>query len=185
MTLLEVAYVANHALHLQSSDSFNTPTPAAGALQGRRPYQPWGSMTFQSQDQGATYQSLQAKWQHRMNNGLAMLVSYTFSKFLQKTQTPQVGGDGAYERTYSPFDVPQNLAISGTYILPFGKGRQLLSNANGATDAILGGWQIQTITILRSGIPYTPVVGSDVANTGVRSQRPNRSGTTLPDSRNP
>jgi len=180
MTLLEVAYVANHALHLQSSDSFNTPTPAAGALQPRRSYQPWGSMTFQSQDQGATYQSLQAKWQHRMNNGLAMLVSYTFSKFLQKTQTPQVGGDGAYERTYSPFDVPQNLAISGTYILPIGKGRRLLSNANGATDAILGGWQIQTITILHSGIPYTPVVGSDVANTGVGSQRPNLSGTSTP-----
>ncbi len=180
MTLLEVAYVANHALHLQSSDSFNTPTPAAGALQGRRPYQPWGSMTFQAQDQGATYQSLQAKWQHRMSNGLAMLVSYTFSKFLQKTQTPQAGGDGAYERTYSPFDVPQNLAISGTYILPFGKGRWLLSNANGATDAILGGWQIQTITILHSGIPYTPIVGSDVANTGVGSQRPNRSGTSTP-----
>jgi hypothetical protein len=180
MTLLEVAYVANHALHLQSSDSFNTPTPALGALQPRRPYQPWGSMTFQSQDQGATYQSLQAKWQHRMSNGLAMLVSYTFSKFLQKTQTPQVGGDGAFERTYSPFDVPQNLAISGTYILPIGKGRRLLSDANGATDAILGGWQIQTITILHSGIPYTPVVGSDVANTGVGSQRPNLSGTSTP-----
>ncbi len=180
MTLLEVAYVANHALHLQSSDSFNTPTPAAGALQPRRPYQPWGSMTFQAQDQGATYQSLQAKWQHRMSNGLAMLVSYTFSKFLQKTQTPQAGGDGAYERTYSPFDVPQNLAISGTYILPIGKGRRLLSNANGATDAILGGWQIQTITILHSGTPYTPIVGSDVANTGVGSQRPNLSGTSTP-----
>jgi Carboxypeptidase regulatory-like domain len=173
MTLLEVAYVANHALHLQSSDSYNTPTPAAGALQGRRPHQPWGSMSFQAQDQSANYQSLQAKWQHRMSNGLAMLVSYTWSKFLQSTQTPQAGGDGAYERTYSPFDVPQNLAISGTYVLPVGRGRRLLSNANGVTNSILGGWQIQTITILHSGTPYTPVVGSDVANTGVGSQRPN------------
>ncbi len=170
---IDVAYVANHALHLQSSDSFNTPTPATGAIQGRRPYQPWGSLTYQSQDQSAAYQSLQAKWQQRMNHGLAAMVSYTYSKFLQKTQTPQAGGDWAYERTYSPFDVPQNLAISGTYMLPIGEGRQLLSNANGVTNAILGGWQIQTITILRSGIPYTPVVGTDVANTGIGSQRPN------------
>jgi hypothetical protein len=41
------------------------------------------------------------------------------------------------------------------------------------TNAILGGWQIQTITILHSGTTYTPIVGSDVANTGVGSQRPN------------
>jgi hypothetical protein len=172
-SLLEIAYVANHALHLQSSDSFNTPTPATGAIQARRPYQPWGSMTYQSQDQSATYQSLQAKWQHRMNHGLAAMVSYTYSKFLQATQTPQAGGDWAYEKTYSPFDVPQNLAISGTYMLPVGRGRQFLSNANGVTNTILGGWQIQTIIILRSGIPYTPIVGTDVANTGVGSQRPN------------
>jgi hypothetical protein len=173
MTVLEVAYVANHALHLQASDSFNTPTPATGAIQGRRPYQPWGSMTFQSQDNGATYQSLQTKFQRRMSNGLAGMVSYTWSKFLNIAQTPQAGGDGAYEHTYSPFDIPQNLAISGTYMLPFGKGRKFLSDANGVTDAILGGWQIQTITILHSGTPYTLVVGSDVANTGVGSQRPN------------
>lgn len=172
-SLLEVAYVANHALHLQSSDSYNTPTPASGAIQGRRPYQPWGALTYQSQDQSAVYQSLQAKWQQRMNHGLAAMVSYTYSKFLQKTQTPQAGGDWAYERTYSPFDIPQNIAISGTYMLPIGKGRQFMSNANGVTNAVLGGWQIQTIIILRSGIPFTPVVGTDVANTGVGSQRPN------------
>jgi len=170
---IDVAYVANHALHLQSSDSFNTPTPATGAIQARRPYQPWGSLSYNSQDQSATYQSLQAKWQQRMNHGLSAMVSYTYSKFLQKTQTPQAGGDWAYEKTYSPFDVPQILAISGTYLLPVGKGRQFLSNANGVTNAILGGWQIQTIVILRSGIPYTPIVGTDVANTGIGSQRPN------------
>ena len=108
-----------------------------------------------------------------MSNGLAGMVSYTWSKFLNIQQTPQAGGDGAYEHTYSSFDIPQNLAISGTYMLPIGKGKRLLSNANGVTDAILGGWQLQTITILHSGIPYTPVVGSDVANTGIGSQRPN------------
>ena len=49
----------------------------------------------------------------------------------------------------------------------------MLSNANGVTNAVLGGWQVQTIIILRSGIPFTPVVGTDVANTGIGSQRPN------------
>lgn len=173
VTLFEVAYVANHGLHLQASDTFNTPAAGPGSIQARRPHQPWGPINMQSQDQGSTYQSLQAKFQHRMSNGLAGLVSYTYSKFLQSGQTPQAGGDAGWEKTYSPFDVPQNLAISGTYMIPVGHGRRYLAGANGVTNAILGGWQLQTITILHSGIPYTPVVGSDVANTGIGSQRPN------------
>ena len=172
-SLVEVAWVGNHGVHLQASDSYNTPTPGPGSVQSRRPHQPFGSMNFQSQDQGTTYQSLQSKFQHRMGNGLALLVSYTWSKLLQSGQTPQVGGDLGYEKTYSPFDVPQNLAISGTYMLPIGKGRPFLANSDSFTNALLGGWQVQTITILHSGTPFTPVVGSDVANTGVGSQRPN------------
>jgi len=172
-TLAEVAWVGNNALHLQSTDDFNDPTPGAGAVQGRRPYQPWGASVYESQDQGATYESLQSKLEHRAGNGLTGLVSYTWSKMLQKTQTPAVGGNLGFEHTYSPYNTPQNLAISGTYELPFGHNRTFLGNSNRAVDLALGGWQIQTIIVLRSGTPYTPVVGSDVANTGVGSQRPN------------
>jgi len=172
-SLLEVAYVGNHALHLQATDDFNDPTPGPGAVQGRRPYQPWGTISMQSQDQGAAYSSLQTKFEHRMSNGLSGLVSYTWSKMLQEAQTPAVGGNAGYERTYSPYNIPQNVAISGTYQLPVGHGRLYLNKTNGLVDTIIGGWQVQTIVVLRSGIPYTPVVGSDVANTGVGSQRPN------------
>ncbi len=169
----EVYWVGNHGLHLQSTDDFNDPSPGPGAVQGRRPYQPWGTITFQSQDLTDTYQSLQAKVEHRMSNGLSGLVSYTWSKFLQFNQSPAVGGNLGYEKTYSPYNTPQNLAISGTYQLPFGKGRQFLGNSNRLVDAALGGWQVQTIIVLRSGWPFTPTVGSDVANTGVSNQRPN------------
>ncbi|HEV2484382.1 MAG TPA: carboxypeptidase-like regulatory domain-containing protein [Terracidiphilus sp.] len=174
-TLFEVAYVANHGLHLQSGDDANDPTPGPGAIQGRRPYQPWGPISWESQDQGSTYESLQSKFQHRMGNGLSALVSYTWSKYLQFGQTPQVGGNLGYEHTYSPFDIPQNLAFSGTYMIPVGRGRQFMAKTNGVANAVLGGWQVQTITVLHSGTPYTPVVGSDVANTGVGGQRPNLS----------
>jgi len=172
-TLFEAAWVGNHALHLQATDDFNDPSPGPGAVQARRPYQPWGAIVNQSQDQDATYESLQTKLEQRASHGLTALVSYTWSKMLQEAQTPAVGGNLGYEHTYSPYNIPQNLAISGTYQLPVGRGRSFLNKSNGAVDAVLGGWQVQTIIVLRSGVPYTPVVGSDVANTGVGSQRPN------------
>jgi hypothetical protein len=172
-TVFDIAYVGNHGLHLQATDDFNDPSPAAGAVQARRPYQPWGAITFQSQDLGTTYQALQAKIERRVSDGITGLISYTWSKFMQSNQSPPLGGNIGYERTYSAFNTPQNLAMSGSYQLPVGRGRKYMANSGHFVDAILGGWQVQTIIVLRSGTPYTPIVSTDRANTGVANQRPN------------
>jgi hypothetical protein len=172
-TVFDIAYVGNHGLHLQATDDFNDPSPAAGAVQGRRPFQPWGAITFQSQDLGTTYQALQAKVERRVSDGITGLISYTWSKFMQSNQSPPLGGNIGYERTYSQFNTPQNLALSGSYQLPVGRGRKYMANSSHFVDAVLGGWQVQTIIVLRSGTPYTPVVSTDRANTGVANQRPN------------
>jgi hypothetical protein len=171
-TVFDISYVGNHGVHLQGTDDFNDPLPGPGSVQPRRPYQPWGSITFQSQDVGITYQSLQSKLEHR-SGSFTGVVAYTWSKLLQSNQSPQLGGNSGFEKTYSAFDIPQNLAISGTYELPVGRGRRFLAGNNKFTNGVLGGWQLQTIIVLRSGAPYTPIVGSDVANTGVANQRPN------------
>jgi hypothetical protein len=92
---------------------------------------------------------------------------------MQLNEAPALGGNSGYERTYSPYNTPQNLAISGTYVLPVGRGKKYMGNSSRFVDTVLGGWQIQTIIILRSGAPYTPIVSTDRANTGVGSQRPN------------
>jgi hypothetical protein len=172
-TVFDIAYVGNHGLHLQANNDFNDPSPAAGAVQGRRPFQPWGAITFQSQDLGTTYQALQAKLERRVSDGITGLISYTWSKFMQSNQSPALGGNIGYERTYSPFNTPQNLAMSGSYQLPVGRGRKYMANSDHFVDAVLGGWQVQTIIVLRSGTPYTPLVSTDRANTGVPNQRPN------------
>jgi hypothetical protein len=172
-TVFDIAYVGNHGVHLQGADDFNDPTPASGAVQVRRPFQPWGTITYQAQDVGTTYQSLQSKIEHRAGNGLTGLVSYTWSKFMQSNQSPALGGNTGYERTYSPFNTPQNLAMSGTYVLPVGRGKKYMGNSRRLVDTVLGGWQVQTIIVLRSGTPYTPLVSTDRANTGVAQQRPN------------
>jgi len=48
-----------------------------------------------------------------------------------------------------------------------------MQNANALANGVLGGWHAQAIIVLRSGVPFTPVVSGDIANTGVGSQRPN------------
>lgn len=171
--MFEVAYVGNHGVDLNGSNDFNDPAPGPGAIQARRPWQPWSTITFNTQDVSTNYNSLQAKLEHRESHGLQALVAYTYSKFMQFNQAPALGGNLGYEYALSPYDIPQDLSVSGSYALPVGRGRALLQNSNALANGVLGGWRVQAIVVLRSGVPFTPVVSGDLANTGVGGQRPN------------
>jgi hypothetical protein len=178
--VFEIGYVANRGIHLSASNSFNDPAPGPGTIQTRRPYTQWSGISFQTQDMSNNYNSLQTKFDHRFSHGFNVLVAYTFSKWLQYVQTPALGGVQGYEYALSASDTPHNVAISGTVQVPVGRGRKYLNHTNGLVNAVLGGWQLQTINIMRSGTPYTPVVSGDIANTGVGGQRPDLSGVSTP-----
>jgi hypothetical protein len=176
-SVLEVDYVANRGVNLYEGNPINDPAAGPGAIQARRPYPLFGGITYNGQDNSTIYNSLQAKLQKRTTAGLWYLISYTWSKSIGVANTPAVGGDYAYERALTSFDIPQNLTVSAGYELPFGKGKPFLSNANPIVHGLLGGWQMQGILVLRSGRPFTPTISRDVANTGIGSQRPNRTGS--------
>ncbi|HEY7497329.1 MAG TPA: carboxypeptidase-like regulatory domain-containing protein [Vicinamibacterales bacterium] len=173
-TVLEVNYVGNVGRHLNGTTNINIPSPAAGGVQARRPYPLFGGIAYFDTNMNNTYHSLQATLVRRASKGLWYLVSYTFSKSITTQNNPSVGGNTGREKAISPFDVPHNLALSVGWELPFGRGKRHLGDASGATQALLGGWQVQAIYIWRSGRPFTPTIGADRANTGVGNQRPNR-----------
>ena len=176
-SVLEVNYVANRGVNLYEGNPINDPPAGPGAIQARRPYPIFGGITYNGQDNSTIYNALQAKFEKRFSAGLWYLVSYTWSKSIGVADTPAVGGDYAYERAVNSFDIPHNLTASAGYELPFGRGKKYLSGANWLAGGILGGWQMQTVLILRSGRPFTPTVSRDVSNTGIGGQRPNRIGS--------
>jgi len=176
-SVIEANYVGNRGVNLYEGNPINDPLPGAGAIQARRPYPLFGGITYNGQDNSTIYHALQAKFEKRVSGGLWSLLSYTWSKSIQVADAPATGGDYAYERAVTPFDIPQHFTASVGWEVPAGKGRAWLSNANTFTDALLGGWQIQGIVVLRSGRPFTPTISRDVANTGIGGQRPVRMGS--------
>jgi hypothetical protein len=58
--------------------------------------------------------------------------------------------------------------------MPFGKGRRWMNSAPALLDHLVGGWQINNILTLMSGLPFTPVMQTSTLNTGTGSQFPNR-----------
>jgi len=174
--VLEVDYVGNKGSFLADSNNINYPTAGAGTIHTRRPYPRFGTISYNTQDASSTYHALQAKVERRLSGGFWLLSAYTFSKSLTRAANPSVGGNYGWEKALTGFDVPHNFDFAFGYELPFGKGKRFV-NHGGLADKVIGGWQLQGFTGFRSGVPYTPTIGRDVANTGVGGQRPNRTGS--------
>jgi hypothetical protein len=177
---IEAAYVGNFTSHAQLiSVPDNVPNPGAGAIQSRRPYPQWGQFYLGLTSGRANYNALQAKVEKRFAHGYQMLASYTWSKCLDlgSNQNSPVTYSMLFQN-YGPcdYDLPHNFSVSSVYQLPFGHGRALLSNENKFVDSVLGGWEVAGVLTARSGLPFTPVISGDQANTGVGGQRPLRTG---------
>jgi hypothetical protein len=186
--LLKGSYVGNLGRRIDSTIDLNQPLPGAGAVNNRRPFfsvRPGlAGITYALSDGRASYHAFQFSGEKRMSHGLTFLASYTWSHSIDNVPTsfgggsegpvPQDNRNRNADKGNSPFNIGQRFTFSWNYLLPFGKGRKYL-NAGGAGNAILGGWQMNGITTLQTGLPFTPTLASATVNTGGGS-RPNRVG---------
>ncbi len=168
---LDVAYVGSKSTHLQTQPSINDPPPGPGAIQTRRPYPQWGTIVYGTFDGYGKYDALQMKLETRTWHGLTTLLSYAHAKCLDKgTGFTQYFQQGSY--AVCDYDLPNAFAGSFDYMLPVGKGQTFLGTSSRLVNQIVGGWEMSGVLTLRSGIPFTPTISSDTANTGVSNQRP-------------
>jgi len=176
---IDIAYVGNKTTHLNQNISTNDPVPGAGAIQNRRPYPQWGTFTYAEFQGNANYNALQAKYEVRDWQGLTTLLSYSYSKCID-SGTLQGGTTLLLLHQYHApcdYDLRQAFAGSFNYALPVGKGKQFLGDAHGLLNQIVGGWQMTGVVTLRTGLPFSPTINGDNANTGVGTQYPNVIGT--------
>jgi len=90
------------------------------------------------------YNGLQITWDKRLSRGLSALVSYTGSRTIESTG-PLNQGD-PYLEQFTSQNRPHVLKFSGAWTTPSLAGHDRLVRWT------LGGWQISTITTLRSGV---------------------------------
>lgn len=111
--------------------------------------------------QSSTYNALMVRWYKRMSNGLTFNVNYTYSHNLATAQLNQ-GGPLTYQENASDF--PNHLSITGVYALPIGTGKKFFGHANKLTNAVIGGFTVNTIYQYLSGAALSwgsiPVFGT-------------------------
>jgi len=120
------------------------------------------------------YSSLQTKVQKRLTGHFTTLATFTWGKIMTDDGNPPLGFVGThngaaqdwrnlrYEHSVSPQDVKYSFTGQVSYDLPAGKGQAV--NLNGVANAIAGGWTVNAILYLSTGVPVASP-GSGTPNT--------------------
>ncbi len=206
-SLLDIAYIGNHGLRLQGFLNANQMNPNAGlttvpgGVGWNRPYPAWGTQegsTFVNGDITEAlngfwshFNALQVRYEQRFVAGLTLLNSFTWEHALDNasaslegiTPAPQDANNLKGDYGQSDYNLPVANVTSLVYDVPVGYGKQFLSSANPAVDAVLGGWQISAVNTAKGGTPfdllYTPnsanAVSPQISATyrGANEYRPN------------
>jgi len=185
--VLELTYAGSKGTALYEFRNINQATPTTDSssdIDARRPY-PFipNGLTLWCSCSSSIYHAFSAKLEKRFSNGLSFLGAYTFSKAIDEQSNASlgfVGGGGfrysrhpEWERGLADFNVPQRFVLSLSYQLPFGKGKAFGGGVNTLGNALIGGWELQTVTSFQSGTPRTVTSNIGVSNSD-GEDRPDR-----------
>jgi hypothetical protein len=187
--LLDVRYVGNKGTHLprfiEANPSIYGPGVNANNNNEIRQYTTcnaagicnYGSVGLIADDSSSTYHALEIAFSRQYSHGLSFLASYWFSKSLDYISTLNVAGSaptlvaGENDLAQNPFDLRaehgpslfdarSRFVFSGTWALPRWR------DAPKAAALITNGWQLNTITSISSGTPFTVYDSADVSLQG-------------------
>jgi hypothetical protein len=110
---------------------------------------------YYGSDADSHYHGLQLKAEKRFSSGYSLQSHYTWSRAFNYTNTYY---NIDRELAYGPNDNHRRhvFNFSGLWEVPVGNGRAYLHDATGVLDALVGGWQVNTVFTWQSGLPFTP-----------------------------
>ncbi len=164
-----VQYLSNSSVRDQAAINLltgNVANPMSGLIPGTtlngtlvarnqllRAFPQFTGVTAQRMNDGSShYHALQVRLERRFAAGLQLMANYQWSKLLERRSRLNEQ-DPYLEKRIAAEDRPHRLVASGSYELPFGKGKKMLANAPGAVNQIVGGWNINAIVTLQPGSP--------------------------------
>jgi hypothetical protein len=149
----------------------------------RAPYQNWDEINYSANAAFSNYQGLTVEATQRSSHGLYFQANYTWAHNISDAQGDAPNGFTSenllFTPSYDQFDLRaargnvagmprQRFLLTGTYELPYGAGRQW-SSKNWFVNGALGGWNINTVTLIQTGPFLTPTISptEDQSNTGI------------------
>lgn len=170
---VDLAYVGSvaHALPYEIGDINANPLNSTNKYNNRLTTS-LGEIQYLTDSGYSNYNSMQLKVTKKETHNLSFLASYTYSHNLDNGPAPFNLGHINNDNPQSPYnllaeyasadsDLRHNFVFSGLWYLPIGRGQRYFSSWGPVTNAILGGWQLNSIYRMQSGTPVNVIRGND------------------------
>ncbi len=175
-TMLELDYSGSKGQHLWGLINTNPAIPGSPTTVAntREPFPQFDIIQVMMSQNYSHYNAFSVKLDRSLANGLTYSTNFTWSKSLDTSSAirgtsndilPQNSRCIPCDYGYSAFNIPKLWVNSVIYNLPFGRGQQLLGNASGLLNQIVGGWQASSIVTWRNGFPINTEAGTATAGT--------------------
>ena len=167
-TVSYVGALGRHQYIFNGAVNVDLAPPGPGAILPRTPYYSVfpnvSSIAIAAPWYNTNYQALQATLEHRYQNGLTLLGTYTWAHSLD--DEPSILNNPKSEYGNSFLDLRSRFTLLGDFALPFARGAQ-------SPAALLAkNWGINVVAVLSTGIPFDITNSASRSNTG-GSDRPN------------
>jgi hypothetical protein len=117
-----------------------------------RPYPQYGDLNLNAWPGSSDhYYALQLKAERKMANGLGFLAAYNYNR---EYHDQYFNAIDQYDNRFTMLDraYPRHsLRVTGTWELPFGKGRAFANSLNPILEGIIGGWTTSSIWMWSDG----------------------------------
>ena len=183
--VLQIGYVANHGTRLYSvtdpnqviydqddgSEEVGRPLNVNCGIGAGLCMPGIGFAQYLSNYAASSYNSLQVTFTKRYSHGLYFLAGYTYAHAIDTATSnlayvPQNSLDYAAERGDGDYDIRHRLTFSLTYDLPSMKTK----------SQMLEGWQLTSLAMFESAMPYSLYDSNDISGTGEIADRWNLAG---------
>jgi hypothetical protein len=176
-----VSYLGSRGVHLFSKNNENVCDPVIFRQQNGNCVRPldnfpvtnpdgsmstFGTVDYKSNVGTSSYHGLLFAVDRQVARGWAFDAKYTFSHSINdgsvgggEANAPQDANCRLCEKGPSSFDVRQNVILTSYYQLPFGPGRQFMTE--GLAGRLLGGWTLSGLWNWHTGHPLTVTLNVD------------------------
>jgi len=171
--VVDLAYVGVKGTHIDTSiKNYNSPDPAPGDIQSRRPYPTFARIRYPDFEGASSYNALQAHFEHRLTHNLSFTAAYTYAHLLDNSALDTNNGGCDCQDPRHPHewasgltDQRHNLAIGYVWQLP-GVGKDNFASR------LTNGWSFEGLLLFASGAPYDVEQSTDSQNTDSTWEKP-------------
>lgn len=164
----QIGYVGTYNVRPVVNMNANASAPGTGTAGGLLSQAYGGNYTGTINElnpfKNARYDSLQTQATYRMTGGSNVGAAWTWSKAINYADNEDLGSLSfpfpafwQKNRALASYDRTQNVELWGVMALPFGRGQRWLQSGPG--NWILGGWLVNPVISVMSGVPFTVGAG--------------------------